>query len=282
MIQIWKISPHPTELLQIEQIQLDQNAQSLNGAASYLPQGVYTTLRTYKGNQTLPLEDHIHRLEESAALTGVTIHLRSEDLRKGIRRAIQDFWPQDTRIRVTVDTTQEHGSIYIAVEPLHVPPPGAYEDGVWVVTQPYQRKNPRAKTTSFIARAESLRKALPEGANEVLMLAEDGRILEGTSSNFFAVRGGEIWTAGEGVLGGITRSLVLKVALEEGLKVRYESVNVEDKALLEEAFLTSASRSVLPIRQIDEAMIGAGKPGPVTWIIMQAYWREVEQRLSEI
>ena len=95
------------------------------------------------------------------------------------------------------------------------------------------------------------------------MVAEDRTILEGLSSNFFAVRKGILHTEDERVLPGITRELVLE--LGRGLLPRATgSVRLDQVAELSEAFLTSVSRGVLPVVRIDETTIGDGRPGPVT------------------
>lgn len=130
--------------------------------------------------------------------------------------------------------------------------------------------------------AEFVRNQVPPKANEVLLLDEQGRILEGSTSNFFAVKDGQIWTPADKVLYGITRSLVLKSAELASIPVRMSTISIDEIPNLQEAFLTSSSRSILPLRQIDETIIGDGSPGPVTRILTRRYWEEIESRLEEI
>ena len=114
------------------------------------------------------------------------------------------------------------------------------------------------------------------------MVDEDGRILEGLSSSFFAVRGGELWTAESGVLFGTTRAWVLELANELDIIVNLEGAPLDDLEGIEEAFLTSSSRGLLPVRQIQDIVISSGVPGPVTLALMDAYQARLADELEEI
>jgi branched-chain amino acid aminotransferase len=129
------------------------------------------------------------------------------------------------------------------------------------------------KDTRFISAARDAYHELPAGAHEGLMLAEDGTLLEGLSSNFFAVREGILHTEDVRVLPGITRGLVLDLA--RGLLPRATgAVRLDQVPELSEAFLTSVSRGILPAVRIDGAQVGDGKPGAVT--------RELSHRLDAL
>jgi branched-chain amino acid aminotransferase len=247
-----------------------------------IPGGVYTTFRTYDGKKVLLLDKHIHRLEESAQIVDFPLVVDKLSIKSALHQTIEAFPFNESRIRVTVDLEREPGTVYIAMEPLHVPSAEDYRNGVCAVTHKLLRDRPRAKQTRFISVAESFRSHLPPKANEVLLLDERNHILEGSTSNFFAIKEGEIWTSAEKVLYGITRSLVLKSAEIEGIPVRMDTVSVEELPDLQEAFITSSSRSILPLRQIDEAIIADGNPGPITRILTRRYWQEIEKRLEEI
>jgi branched-chain amino acid aminotransferase len=266
----------------IQEIFLPSSLGSLNAASRFLPGGVYTTLRTYGGKRVLPLRDHIQRLEESARLAGQPVRLDRQSLQAGLGEALRRFPAGEVRIRISVDLDQSPGDVYLVLEPLTTPSQEEYERGILAVTVPLHRENPRSKQVGFIETAEAVRRELPPGANEALMVGEDGRILEGLSSNFFAVKDGILWTAEDGVLPGITRSLVLETVRKLGLEVKLEGVLVSDLSLIGEAFLTSSSRSVLPVRQIDDIVIGLGVPGPITKQLMKAYWGEIEIKLETL
>jgi branched-subunit amino acid aminotransferase/4-amino-4-deoxychorismate lyase len=102
------------------------------------------------------------------------------------------------------------------------------------------------------------------------------------SSNFFGLRDGVIWTAEEGVLAGITRSLALEVADAMGVPVELQGVREDELSMLDEAFITSASRAVLPVVEINGKAVGTGTPGPVTQRLLQGYLERVEAELEVI
>lgn len=106
---------------------------------------------------------------------------------------------------------------------------------------------------------------------EYLLLDDGGRILEGTGTNFWAVRDGVVYTAGEGVLEGVTREIVLALVADMGLELRLEAVGVEDIPALDEAALSGSSRAFLPVVEIAGQPVGDGRPGPISRQILAAY-----------
>ncbi|MEJ2598155.1 MAG: aminotransferase class IV [Anaerolineales bacterium] len=93
---------------------------------------------------------------------------------------------------------------------------------------------------------------------------------------------GEIFTASENVLSGITREMVLRIINQLDVPLHLSPVNIADLEKLDEGFLTSASRAVLPIAQIDGFKIGTSIPGPITTRITKAYWEYVSARLEDL
>jgi branched-chain amino acid aminotransferase len=281
VVSIWRFIPEGSII--IEDIYLKGESSSLNQASEELPQGGYTTLRTYGKNKALHLEDHFARLEETARLSGVIIQMDWSRVRSGLRQALAAFPAPEARVRLTVDQTVKPGTLYISIEPLSTPSTEAYALGVAVTTQSMRRLSPKAKLTGFISRANEIRRqSAPENIEEVLMVAKDGRILEGLTSNFFAFYQGEIWTAEEGVLPGITRSIVLEECQNEKLRIRLSGFPLEEIPALSEAFITSTSRAVLPVTRIDNFKIGSGLPGPITNRILERYQQRVSVEVQPI
>jgi branched-chain amino acid aminotransferase len=280
IIAIWRL-PSIGEF-PIEEITLKPSPGSLDTATQQLPGGGYTTLRTFGRFRVLRLDDHFKRLEETARLAGKSVTLNRPRLMQALHQALAAYPKADMRVRVILDLEKEPGTFYILVDALHTPSPAEYEHGVKTVTRRLQRQNPKAKLTGFIDTAAAVRKKLQRGMNEAIMVGENGRLLEGLSSNFFAVRSGTVWTAEQGVLSGITRSLVLDVIHETGIPLRMEGLRFEEMDAMEEAFITSASRAVLPVTEIDGKKVGNGQPGPVTRKLMQDYETRLERELSAI
>ena len=130
------------------------------------------------------------------------------------------------------------------------------------MTIPLRRDHPGAKDTRFIATASEAYGTLPPGAHEGLMVAEDGSILEGLSSNFFAILDGVLRTEHERALPGITRSIILELC--QGLiPVSLTPIRVADLPRVTECFLTSVSREILPVARVDDVTIQVGTLRPV-------------------
>jgi CTP:molybdopterin cytidylyltransferase MocA/branched-subunit amino acid aminotransferase/4-amino-4-deoxychorismate lyase len=255
---------------------------SLDDVSLLLPGGAYTTFRTYFHSKAIRFQEHILRLADSARRTHTEVILQPEGLRNALRHILQHSPFADARVRVTLDLENEPGNLYVSLEELHTPPVEAYAAGVRVNTQQMHRENPRAKLTGFIATAAGFRARMPQGINETLMVQEDGIILEGLSSNFFAKQAGVLRTAEQGVLTGITRAIVLDIARKLALPLEFEGVHTPQIPLLEECFITSASRAVLPVVQIDEQVIANGQPGPVTMQLIEKFQEWVESEAEEI
>ncbi len=277
-VYTWKLPPENQGELQ--RIEFSHQPTTLDEATRLLPPGGYTTLRTYCGNKVLRLEDHFRRLEDTTRLAGIPLKVDRTRLRKALREAISRFPGPEKRVRVVVDMDRTPGTAYIILEELKTPDPESYRAGVKAVTRTMQRTNPRAKLTSFINQAGKVRENLPPDVNEALMVSEAGFVLEGLSSNFFGVKNGTLQTASEGVLFGITRTMVIRVIEDSGFPLRFDAVKKSDLSFLDEAFITSASRSVLPVTTIDGAPIGNGKPGEITLAILTGLTQALEENLE--
>ena len=128
-----------------------------------------------------------------------------------------------------------------------------------------------ASPLAVVGQQESPRPSSVVAPYEYLLLNPDRRILEGTGTNFWAVRDGTVYTAGEGVLEGITREIILKLLPELGIPARLKSVGVDDIPSLEEAALSGSSRAFVPVVSIAGQPVGDGRPGPVSRRILIAY-----------
>jgi branched-chain amino acid aminotransferase len=256
--------------------------RTMREASATLPAGAYTTFRTYGGNRVLRLDQHIRRLEESVALMGQPASLDGLATRRGIVHALRATGYPESRFRLTFAPP----ALFITIEPFTPYPPALYESGVWCVTLPLRRQNPQAKSTAFIASAADAYAALPAGAHEGLMVGEDGAILEGLSSNFFAVlpcpdegHAPELRTEDARILAGVTRAIVLELA-QALLPVSYRAATCAELVAASECFITSVSREVLPVVKIDGQIIGDGRPGPIARALMQRF-REMVAREAE-
>ncbi len=277
----WKVNFIGDPLLSA--VPLPDSVVGLNQASGVLPEGAYTTFRTYQRAWVPKLEEHFRRLQETALLAlSRSVPMDEAALRKALALAVQRYPHEDARTRLTMDLTKQVGDVYISLEPLKTPPPEAYERGVHTLTRKMQRSNPKAKLTAFLHTAQQTAQASEQKVEEILMVDRQGFILEGLSSNFYAIQKGEIWTAEEGVLSGITRLMVFEAARNLGVNIHLEPVSIEQIAQIEEAFITSASRGILPVVQIDQHRIGNGRPGKLTKALMAAFQVVLQESLEQL
>jgi len=239
---------------------------SLAAASARLPRGAYSTLRTYGGRGVVRFGAHLRRLEESAAQLGSPATIDPVAARHLLGAALESGGHPESRLRLTFAPPR----LFVSVEAFVPLPRSRYEEGVACVTLPLHRDQPRVKDTAFIPTARHAYGGLPPGVEEGLLLARDGSILEGLSSNFFGVLGGDLRTEEERILPGITRALVLEVAQARLLLVP-RAVRRDERPRLDEAFITSASRGILPVVRIDDAAVADGRPGPHTRALSQAF-----------
>lgn len=239
---------------------------NLDAVSLHLPEGVYTTMRTYRRDRIIGLTAHLQRLIDSLAAMDRPRPIDLPAIRAALRQIIERENAGALRLRITAPFDAAH--VYLSVEPFAAFPPELYTKGARCATSHLERALPTAKHTSFIAPSRLAKAEVDPDIHEMLMVNDSGEILEGFSSNFFAVMGGTLYTASEGVLEGVTRKIVLAEAPAVA-PVSLKPVHVHDLSLLSEAFLTSSGREVMPVRQIDSVVMG--DPGPVTKQLMARY-----------
>ena len=259
-----------------------------------LPLGVYDALRTFGHNKFLYLSRHLARTERSMALLGWDYPLD----RPRLLRALHDIvtaaqWPEmRARIDILAGPAEALGTRsreLIAIQPFTPPPAGLYEQGVAVDFAAIPaRSRPLVKAAAFaaqrptgagLAQLENAPRATthtnkeepPAIPYEFLLLDDRRRILEGTGTNFWAMRDGVVHTAGEGVLEGITREIILQLIADLGIPLRLEAIAADEIDTLDEAALSGSSRAILPVVEIAGQPIGAGRPGPLGHRILAAY-----------
>ncbi len=234
------------------------------------------------------------------ALLGWTYRLDRARLLRALHGVVTAApWPE-MRVRIDVLAGPTTGATadsptglasreLIALQPFTPPPPELYETGVAVAfAEGLARERPLVKTADFAEQrpvggglraleveagdtsATTDHQPLP-AAYEYLLLSPDGRILEGAGTNFWGVRDGVVYTAGEGVLEGITREILMQLIPGLGIPLRLEAVAVADIPALDEAALSGSSRAFLPVVSIAGQTVGDGRPGPLSRRILAAY-----------
>lgn len=270
-----------------QSLPVPDNATSFDDLYDGLPLGVYSALRTFDHNKFLCLEEHLKRTERSMALLGWDFQLDRQRLRRALHEVCTAYPLPDARVRFDVLSEPARllgtdSRVLIALMPFTPIPPYLYEVGVAVdFAAGLSRKRPLAKTADFALKRRAYPAGHPESEPyEYLMLDNKGHILEGTSTNFYGVKGGVVWTAGEGVLEGITRRIILSLLPELDIPLRLQAIHVDEIPRLDEAAISGSSRALLPVVRIGGQRVSNGRPGPVCRRILKAYNLFVAQNIE--
>jgi branched-subunit amino acid aminotransferase/4-amino-4-deoxychorismate lyase len=239
--------------------------------------GTYSALRTFEHNKFLHLDWHIARTRLSMELLGMKYRWDEKRFRRALHEVVSSYPAEDVRVRfdVLVEPVQVGETMsreVIALKPFIPVPAAFYREGIGVVFAPaLQRELARAKSADFVEKRSQFAPGRKQDLYEHLILDDAGYILEGTMTNFWAVRDGEVWTAGEGMLEGVTRKILLALLPQMGIPVRFEAVHKDEIGALEEAAISGSSRAVMPVVRIGGVQVGEGRPGPVFQRILAAY-----------
>lgn len=259
-------------------IPVQGRAGSLDQLTRELPQGFYTTFSTLsQGTRVWGLHTHLQRLYAPAAEQSILPAVDVETLRSRIAALVKINLPGESRVRLIL--TKNNGNIFVCIQPFMPLSTAVYEGGVKVITVEMARQTPRLKDTGFISESVEQRRQVGRDAFEVL-LTKSGCILEGMTSNFYAVNGATLITARRGILLGVTRRVVLHLARRLGMSIEYRPPALGEK--MSEAFLTSSSRGVVPIVSIDKKAVGRGVVGQRAKMLSKVYQAYVEERSEQI
>jgi branched-subunit amino acid aminotransferase/4-amino-4-deoxychorismate lyase len=262
---------------------LDVDANTLDEATLKTAHGIYTVLRLYPGRRVLRLDKHFQRMHRSAELLNTHYQIDDGWLRNAVRQAVingEELGITIPRVRITVPFDAPDSAL-IALEPFTPPAPGVYENGVTVALAHVHRDLPRAKNSRFIEQRRQIEISQPQSSYEILLVGEHGELLEGTGSNFYAMLDGDLHTAEEGMLPGITRGVLLEAA-SGVVTINNTPVCLDDLPGLSEAMLSSSSRGVVPIVHIGDQVVGEGRPGPIYGMLHERYDALVERELEPL
>ena len=272
-------------LLSQKLVPLKNASASFDELTSQLPRGLYSTFITnHGGTRVLGLTAHLDRLFLPGQPIGLHPSASRADLQAALSLLASSNAPAESRLRILL--AESDGTVYVMLQPFTPPPREIYERGVHVVTAALTRHDPRLKDTGFITESQSARAKVGGEIFEVL-LTKGGKIYEGMTSNFYAVPHNSfcegqdescntLLTARTGILLGVTRRAVLRLARGQGMRIEYRPPRLDEKFM--EAFLTSSSRGVVPIVQVDGKPVGEGRPGAWTKALALAYQSYVEER----
>jgi branched-subunit amino acid aminotransferase/4-amino-4-deoxychorismate lyase len=262
-----------------ERLPVTEALVSIFNKAIFASFGVYETVKIECGCPFY-LEDHLHRLLQSAALIDLELGVNVSTLTGWVER-LKQIAPEATwrLIIIAFGANESSARPIIAMRPEPLPkyPDEFYQQGASAILYEGQRAIPVCKSlntlVNFLARRAASRSDALEG-----LLYHNAHLTEGSRSNLFAVLQGQLITppAGE-VLSGITRDIIVQVMADTPYPVSEASLST-DLALYEEFFISSTSMHVMPITRINGRPIGGGQVGPVTRLAMErfeAHYRKV-------
>jgi branched-chain amino acid aminotransferase len=261
----------------------DKATISINDVAILRGYSVFESLRTYD-RHPFHLVQHLTRLYHSAKLIELEIPWSSKQIAEVVREIIARNVYRHAAIRLLVTGGESEDGILPSGKPMLVvliTPLGErnmerFAKGCKLITMKLQRTSPEAKTANYIAAIRALKEAARRGAADALFVNEREHVLEATRSNFFIFHGDTLVTPRSGILMGITRNVVLELA-RNTFTIEERPILLEELALADEAFITSSSKEITPVVQIDDFMIGDGKPGQRTYQLEQLFIEMVER-----
>ena len=218
---------------------------------------VYEVVRVTDGKPVF-LEEHYRRLEKSLAAMGRVPEFSCEELRECIAGLVSESGIKDHNIKIEADV---EGFSRLYLSPTHYPEPELYETGAKTDLFRGERRSPNIKMMDRQLR-EATDEAIKDGGlYEVLLVDRNGQITEGSRSNVFFIKDGEVFTApAEKVLLGVTRSKIIEIIRSMGVTLHEEAVSAGDIGSFDAAFISGTSPKVLPIATVGGASFDVNEP----------------------
>lgn len=242
--------------------------------------GVYEVLPAY-GGYLFRLTRHLQRLDNSLAAVGMRSPLSHTQWENVLTELVARNGGGDLSVYLQVTrgvALRDHAfpsdtpaTVMAYATPLKPPAPSTLQAGLSAITVTDERWGRcHIKSISLMANVLARQKARDAGAYEAIMV-RDNWVMEGAASNVFIVDNGELLTPPQGpfLLSGITRELLLELALHHNITCYEQGIPLKQMQRAEEIWVTSSSREILPITQLDGKPVGPGKPGPQFWRMME-------------
>jgi len=238
-----------------EILSIDQATIPLSNIEYSYGFGVYENLKVRHGIVYF-VSQHIQRLLNSAKSIGLTHEFTKEAITTYITELIEKLdlkEPENAcNLKLVLIGGREPQLFIMALAP-YFPDRKVYVEGAKMITVHYERQFPNAKTLNMLPSYLAYKKAQEQECYDALLVSQEGVILEGTRTNFFVIKGTDVFTAPkEAVLEGVTRQTVIHVAKQMGLEIHEAGVPLAQLTDYDGAFVTSTSAKIVPIRQIDE------------------------------
>ncbi|HUL11622.1 MAG TPA: D-amino acid aminotransferase [Methylococcaceae bacterium] len=276
----------PIVYLNGEFLPLDRAKVSVLDRGFLFGDGVYEVIPVY-GGRPFRLEEHLERLNNSLRGIRMESPLTTEEWKPILARLICGDQDQSIYLQVTRGAApkRDHAfpegaapTVFVMCSPI-APIPA---EGVRAITLDDIRWQwCHIKAITLLANVLLRQLAVDRGCAEAILVRE-GFAVEGAASNLFAVVDGVLLTPpkGHAILPGITRDLVLELALTNDIPAAERDITLEELQRAGEVWLTSSTREILPVIELDGQPVGVGKPGPI-WRQMNAIYQAYKQQLRQ-
>jgi len=244
--------------------------------------GVFDYTRSYHG-KPFKLHEHILRLERSAKAIQLALPWTTQELETIVQATFDRNDYPDAGIRIVVTggssddfmTPHQQPSLLVMITPLKGSAAQQQAEGVKITTVEMARVLPTVKSINYMGAVIAIEAAKRQGAVEAVYRTRDGRLTEGTRTNLFAFCGNQLITPKDEVLDGITRAVVMEIA-EDDFEVVEGELYYADLQKYDELFITSSTKEIMPVIQVDEQIVTDGKPGPKTHKLIELFHAYVE------
>lgn len=246
---------------------------------------VFEGIRCYytsRGSTIFRLQEHVDRLFNSAKMYSMKIPYSKDEISKAIIKTVKSSKLKECYIRPIA--YYSYGVLGLTPTPNKIDAAIACWEWKLGESSAGKVRGARCKVSSWLridSRSQPMRakaasnysnaalarvEALKDGYDEAIMLNYNGKVSEGSAENIFLVNKGEISTPppSAGILEGITRDSVIKIARSEGIAVIERDIDREDLYIADEVFMTGTAAEVKSVTEIDNVTIGDGNPGEVT------------------
>jgi len=249
--------------------------------------GIYETMRVYNG-VVFMFDEHLERLSRSADLISLDLPKKNEDIKTAVYRTLKANSHPDASVRISV--TRGYGEIGLNPDLCEKPtfiimahqfkeyPKHCREEGVKVMIAETRRNyrkalNPQIKSHNFLNNILARIEAKSGDYFEAIMLNHEGLLAEGTVSNIFFIKHGELCTPSVdiGILDGITRSIIIELAAETGIGVKEGRFSSNDIKTADEVFISNSLMEIMPVTVIGDKKVADGDVGRLTRDLLKTY-----------
>ncbi len=251
--------------------------------------GVFEGIRVYSG-KVFEFDAHIDRLYESARAIRLTIPMDKPVLMDTVEKTVEANGIVDGYIRLIITRgigdlgldpfLCKKACVIIIADNIQLYPEELYENGMKIISATTVRNHPlsippQIKSLNYLNNILAKIEAVDSGVPEAIMYNHEGYVAEATGDNVFIVKDGIICTppVQAGSLDGITRALVIRLAKQQNIEVVEKNLTRCDLYISDELFLTGTGAEVIGIVDIDGRIIGDGKPGPVTKLLREKFFK---------